>query len=240
MQPTQPMQPPLAETVEPAASSQVVGAAPAVIPAPAVEIHAKISDLKEEPRKWNWTKWAAGLPEGTVTYADLHEKAARYFDLDARPGPDATFYLTYMDEDGDVRLKDTSNVSYMVEQALAGSRTSPVMLKFTLVRLPDRAGPTQQAQQQAQKQAQQAQMQAQLQAQAQLQGQLPAQQFVVPPGVGPGQPFHVQLNGQRLTVLCPPGVQAGQQIPVQLPAAVAAQAPQPQPPAEMEPDYIDA
>ena len=144
MQPTQPTQPPLAETVEPAASSQVVGAAPAVKPAPAVEIHAKISDLKEEPRKWNWTKWAAGLPEGTVTYADLHEKAASYFDLDARPEPDATFKLTYMDEDGDnIRLKSASCVSYMIEQALAGSRTSPVMLNFTLVRLPDRAGPTQ-------------------------------------------------------------------------------------------------
>ena len=144
MHPTQSTQPTLAETVEPAASSQVVGSAPAVIPSPAVEIHAKISDLKEEPRKWNWKTWAAGLPGGTVKYADLHAKAASYFDLDARLEPDATFKLTYKDEDGDfIRLKSTGCVSYMVEQALAGSPSSPVMLKFTLVRLPDRADPTQ-------------------------------------------------------------------------------------------------
>lgn len=36
----------------------------------------------------------------------------------------------------------------------------------------------------------------------------------VPEGVAPGQPFGVYVNGQVLTLTCPPGVMPGQQVQV--------------------------
>jgi len=41
----------------------------------------------------------------------------------------------------------------------------------------------------------------------------------IPEGVLPGQEFHVQVNGQTMSVVVPQGMSAGQTIRVALPAA---------------------
>merc|ERR1719424_2716590 len=61
-------------------------------------------------------------------------------------------------------------------------------------------------------------------------GGMPQMMVSVPAGVGPGQPFQVNANGQVLTIHCPPGVMAGQQIPVQVPPPQM----QMQPPQQMQ------
>ena len=57
----------------------------------------------------------------------------------------------------------------------------------------------------------------------------------VPPGVAPGQPFGVNVNGQVLTVNCPPGAMPGQQIQIQVPEA---QQPQMQPQMQGAPPVV--
>merc|ERR1719424_976603 len=59
-------------------------------------------------------------------------------------------------------------------------------------------------------------------------GGMPQMMVSVPAGVGPGQPFQVNANGQVLTIHCPPGVMAGQQIPVQMPPPQMQMQPPPQ------------
>ena len=64
---------PPAATWRPPAAAAAMPASAAFEPC----IDAKITD-QTRTYALSWTKWAAGLP-GTVTYADLHAKAATYF-----------------------------------------------------------------------------------------------------------------------------------------------------------------
>ena len=122
---------PVVAALPPAATALPL-AADAPMPAAAFEpcIDAKITD-GARTYAWPWTKWTAGLP-GTVTYADLHAKAATYF---PKLAP-ATFELTYMDKEESITLATDDCVSYMVEKALAGSPSSSVLLTVAPVTQP--------------------------------------------------------------------------------------------------------
>ena len=58
-------------------------------------------------------------------------------------------------------------------------------------------------------------------------------QVQVPQGIGPGMQFQVNVNGQLLTVTCPPNAGPGMMITIQAPAAAAVPMPAAYPPQQV-------